>query len=236
MDVALGGVDIHKISGQSELFVSYTGGGMFSTGSSNAATGVVQELSFKDTYSLRRSTLSVFDQLNYLPESSFGFAGTAGAGLPGVATGGGIGSGFTPGQSILTPEGQNLSNAFDLELDTKLTSRSSLTFVGGYSLLRFFDDNLANYGDATFQAGYNYQVTRKDTVAVSYNFSAFRYSNVDQSLNLNTIGVPTPGGLRAGWRFRLPQVLNSCRLASPLRAQTLQQLQQRLRHRSCIGL
>ena len=183
----LGGVDIHRISGISELMVSYTGGGMFSTGNSEASNGVVQELSFKDKYSFRRSTLTVFDQLSYLPESSFGFAGTAGAGLPGVGTGGNIGSGFTPGQSILTPEGQNLSNAFDVELDTKLTSRSSLTFVGGYSLLRYFDDNLLNYGDATFQAGYNYQLTRKDTVAVSYNFSAYRYSDVDQSLNLNTI-------------------------------------------------
>ena len=183
----LGGVDIHRISGQSELLLSYTGGGMFSTGNSDATNGVVQELSFKDKYSFRRSTLSVFDQLSYLPESSFGFAGTAGAGLPGVGTGGGVGSGFTPGQSILTPEGQNLANASAVELDTRLTSRTSLTFVGGYSLLHYFDNNLLNYGDASFQAGYNYQISRKNTVAVSYNFSAFRYSNVDQSLNLNTI-------------------------------------------------
>src|SRR5271170_5082820 len=80
----LGGVDIHKTSGQSDLLLSYTGGGMFSIGSSDASNGVVQELSFKDKYSFRRSTLSVFEQLNYLPESSFGFAGTAGSGLPGV--------------------------------------------------------------------------------------------------------------------------------------------------------
>jgi hypothetical protein len=183
----LGGVDIHKISGQSELMVSYTGGGMFSTGNNSATNGVIQELNFKARYSFRRSTLSVFDQVSYLPESSFGFAGTAGASLPGVGTGTGSGSGFTPGQSILTPQGQNLANAFAVELDTRLTPRTSLTFVGGYSLLHYFDDNLLNYGDASFQVGYNYQFSRKDTVAVSYNFSAFRYSNVDQSLNLNTI-------------------------------------------------
>ena len=183
----LGGVDIRRISGVSELLVSYTGGGMFVTNSPNASNGVVQELSLKDKYSFRRSTLSVFDQFSYLPESSFGFAGTAGSSVPGVGTGVGLGSGFTPGQSVLTPEGQNLSNSFAVELDTKLTSRSSLTFVGGYSLLHYFEDNLLNFGDATFQVGYNYQLTRKDTVAVSYNFSAFRYSNVDQSLNLNTI-------------------------------------------------
>src|ERR1700733_10373470 len=156
----VGGVDIHRISGISELLVSYTGGGMFGVNSPNMTNGVVQELSLKDKYSFRRSTLSVFEQLSYLPESSFGFAGTAGAGLPGVATGGGGGSGFTPGQSILTPESQNLSNSFDVELDTKLTSRTSLTLVGGYSLLHYFADNLLDFGTVTVQVGYNYLLSR----------------------------------------------------------------------------
>jgi hypothetical protein len=183
----LGGVDIHRISGVSELLVSYTGGGMFSTNNNNASNGVIQELSFKAKYSFHRSTLSVFDQTSYLPESSFGFAGAVGAGLPGVGTGVGLGSGFTPGQSILTPRGQNLGNAFDVELDTKLTPRASVTFVGGYSLLRYFDSDLANFGDASFVAGYNYQLSRKDTVAISYQFGAFRYSNLSQSINTNTV-------------------------------------------------
>jgi len=208
----LGGVDIHKISGQSALLVSYTGGGMFSTGNSEASNGVVQELNLKDTYSFRRSTLSVFDQLSYLPESSFGFAGAAGAGVPGVGTGLGLGSGFTPGQSILTPEGQNLSNSFAVELDTRLTPRSSLTFVGGYALLHYFDDNLLNFGDASFQAGYNYLISRRDTVAVSYNFSAFRYSNADQSLNLNTIQGSYARRITGRMAFQIaagPQFLSS---------------------------
>ena len=183
----LGGVDIHRVSGASDLMVSYTGGGMFSSGNNDAPNGIVQELSFKDKFSFRRSTVTVFDETDYLPETPFGFAGTAGAGLPGIGTGTGIGSGFTPGQSVLTPRSQNLSNAVDVEFDTKLTSRTSLTFVGGYSLLHYFDDNLLNFGDTTFQVGYNYQATRNDTVAVSYQFAAFRYSNVDQSLNLHTV-------------------------------------------------
>ena len=119
----LGGVDIHRVSGVSELLVSYTGGGMFSTGDNSSPTGTVQELSLTDRFSFRRWTFAVFDQTSYLPESSFGFAGAAGAGLPGVGTGPGLGSGFTPGQSILTGRSQNLSNAFDVELDTKLALR-----------------------------------------------------------------------------------------------------------------
>ena len=59
--------------------------------------------------------------------------------------------------------------------------------LGGYSLLHFFETDLLDVGDATFQAGYNYQLTRQDTVAVHYRFSAYRYSGADQSINDNSI-------------------------------------------------
>ena len=181
----LGGVDLHKVSGVSDLFVSYTGGGMFSN-DSGAPNGIIQALTLRDKYSFRRSTFIVFEQLNYLPESSYGFVGLQFAGLnPG--TGINLGNAFTPSQSILTPRGQNLSNAANAEYDLRVTPRTTLTVVGGYSLLRYFDDNLANFGDGTIQVGYNYQLNRTDTVAVSYDFSAFRYSNLDQSINSNTV-------------------------------------------------
>jgi hypothetical protein len=180
-----GGVDVHKTSSLSDLVVSYLGGGMFSNGGT-AQNGIIQELHFKDKFSFRRSTFSVFEQLGYLPESSFGFAGLVGAGIPGEG-GTGLGTGFTAGQSILTPRGQNLTNSTALEWDTRLSPRTTLTFVGGYALYHYFQNGLSNSGDATFQAGYNYQLTRKDTIAVSYLFSAFRYSNAGQSINSNTI-------------------------------------------------
>jgi len=182
----LGGVDIHLTSGISNMLVSYTGGGMFSN-SGTVENGVIQQLSFQDKLSFRRSTFAVFEQLGYLPEASFGFAGTAGAGIPGVGSGLGLGNGFTPGESILTPRGQSLSSSTVVEWDYKLTPRTSVTLVGGYSLLHYFENDLANFGYANFQAGYNYQLTRKDTIAVSYQFGAYRYSNLDQSINSNTI-------------------------------------------------
>jgi hypothetical protein len=181
----LGGVDIHHISGVSNMLVSYTGGGMFSNGGV-AENGIIQQLGFQDKFTFRRSTFSVFEQLAYLPESSFGFAGAAGAGLPGSGSLG-LGNGFTPGQSILTPRGQNLTSSTAIEYDNKLTPRASLTFVGGYSLLHYFENDLANYGGVNFQAGYNYQLTRKDTIAVSYLFNGIRYNNLNQSINANTI-------------------------------------------------
>jgi hypothetical protein len=182
---AFGGVTIDHTSGASDIQLNYLGGGMYSNGG-GAQNGVIQELTFKDRVLLRRSTFTVFEQLAYLPQSSFGFAGATGAGIPGGG-GSNLGNNFTPGASILTPPGQNLSSSTALEWDTKLTPRTSLTFVGSYVLLHYFEEGLANYGDAIFQAGYNYQVTRKDTIAVSYLFNAIRYTNADQSINTNTI-------------------------------------------------
>jgi len=214
----LGGVDIHHTSGVSDMLVSYTGGGMFSN-SGVAENGIIQELSFKDKFSLRRSTFSIFEQVSYLPESSFGFAGTAGSGSPG---GGGLnlGTGFTPGQSILTPRGQSISSSTALEYDYKVTARTSLTFVGGYSLLRYFENDLANFGDANFQAGYNYQLSRKDTVAVSYQFSAYRYSDLGQSINANTIQGAYGRRVTGRLAFQIaagPQVVSS---TSPITSST----------------
>jgi len=179
------GVDVHRVSGLSDLLLSYTGGGMFSNGGT-VENGVIQQLALKDKLSFRRSTFSVFEQLSYLPESAFGFSGTAGATLPGSG-GINLGPGFTPGQSILTPRGQSLSSSTALEYDYRLTARTSLTVLGSYALLHYDEDGLADYGDASFQAGYNYQLTPKDTIAVSYLYNAIRYSNENQSINANTI-------------------------------------------------
>ncbi len=182
----VGGVDVHRSAGGSDLLLSYTGGGMF-TNSSDVDSGIIQELSLRDKFLFHRSTFTVFEQLSYLPETSLGFAGTAGSGIPGVGGTTGAGTGYTAGQSLLTPRGQNLISATSGEWDYQISRRTSVTFVGSYSLLRYFDNNLANYGNATFQAGLNYQLTRHDTVAVSYQFSAFRYSNLGQSINSNVI-------------------------------------------------
>lgn len=183
----LAGVDIRRTSGNSDLTVTYLGGGLLSN-TGNASNGIVQGLDFKDKISFRRASVSFIDQLSYIPGSSFGFAGLGTIQLPGTGSGG-LGSSFTSGQSILTGQGQDMSNSFVTEVDAYLTPRSSLSMVGGYSLLHYFDGGLLDYGNTNAQLGYNYQLNRTDTVAVSYQFSAFRYSNYGQSINSSTLFV-----------------------------------------------
>ena len=180
-----GGVDLHRNSGNSMLNLSYVGGGSFSN-EGGVSDGVLQGLNFSERLSYRRYVLSFFDQLMYAPQTAFGAAGIPnGPTLPGL----GFGNGYTPGQSILTARGQRLTNFSAGEMDVLLTPRTSLTFVGGYQLLDSIDDPQANYGEAIFSAGYNYQLSRQNTVGLSYQYSDINYRNITQSIKNNIISV-----------------------------------------------
>ena len=178
-----GGIDLHRISGNSSLTLTYLGGGTLSN-DSGTSNGIVQQMQLLDRFTFRRYAIIVADQIAYLPEGGFGYGGLGPN--PYSRWQSGTANRLTPNQSILTSQGQSLSNTAFAEVDTYLTPRSSLTFVGSYGLLRFFDNDLLDTTEAMFQAGYNYQLTRKDTIAVSYGFDAFRYSNGLQSINNNS--------------------------------------------------
>jgi hypothetical protein len=178
-----GGVDVHRASPSNDLELSYVGGGSISD-NTNASNGVVQELNFSNKHQFRRWNLSIFENLNYLPESAFGFNGL-GAGVPGGGVGGG--GAFDPGQSLLTGRGQNLGNTFETEADVFLSARTSLTFIGGYSSLKYFDSDLLNYGSVDARVGYNYLLDRKNTVGVDYTYLQYNYSNFDQSITTHTV-------------------------------------------------
>jgi hypothetical protein len=180
-----GGVDLHRNSGNSMLSLSYIGGGSFSN-DGNVSDGILQGLNFSERLSYRHYVLSFFDQLMYAPQTAFGAAGIPnGPTLPGL----GFGNGFAPGQSILTARGQRLTNFSAGEMDVLLTPRTSLTFVGGYQLLDSVDDSQLNYGDVIFSAGYNYQLSRQNTVGLSYQYSDINYRNITQSIKNNIISV-----------------------------------------------
>jgi len=177
----LAGVDLHRITGGSDLTVSYIGGGTVSNDGS-VGNSVTQELKLAQKFSFRRAAISFFDQVTYLPEQSFGYGGLAGLSLPGGGSTG-LQTGLGPGQSILTTRGQRITNAFLTQVDVQLNGRSSLTFVGGYTLLHYFDNNFLDFNDSIAQVGYNYQWTREDTISVLYRFNAYRYTGFNQSIN-----------------------------------------------------
>ncbi len=185
LGILTGGVDVHRTSGNSNLSLSYDGGGTFSN-QNNVGNGSFQNLSVSDRYSFRRVTISAQEAFSYLPQDAVGFAGLGGALIPGGAGPGGLGSAFTPGQSILIGQGQSIGNASDVEADVALSGRSSLTFVGGYSLLRYLGSSLLDYNGAIFRVGYNYQITARNTMSVLYQYNRITYDNFDQAISAHS--------------------------------------------------
>jgi hypothetical protein len=182
-----GGVDVHHVSSNNDLMFSYTGGGMFSsdTGTSN---GMVQELGFSERLALRRWTVGFFDQFSYFPESAFGFGGSTGVPFTG-GTNAGIGSSFSVGQTLLVGQGRTVSNSLATEGDYALSPRSSITLAGGYGLLNYPDNSLLNAWTANARIGYNYLLTQKDTLALLYTYSAFRYNNYNQFIDTHSVQI-----------------------------------------------
>jgi hypothetical protein len=194
-----GGVDLRWMSGRSDLTLNYVGGGIFSNNGSSS-NGIVQDLNLVDRFNFRRWALTVIEQATYSPETAFGSGGFPGVSLPGGTPGLG---GIIPGQSIITNEGQRLLDTSLGEVDVFITPRSSLTFTGGYSLLHSFDENLLDYGVVIAQAGYNYQLTRKDTVGISYVFTGFHYNNFGESINSNTLQLSYGRKITGRLAFRI---------------------------------
>ena len=184
----LGGLDVHKVSGHSDLTLGYLGGGTFSNDGS-VGNSVVQELDFVEKLAWRRAVFSLLDNMRYLPETAFGFGGTGAVGIGGVSLPAGgtltLQPGLSPEGTILTTQGQQINNSSIVEMDLNLTPRSSVTLLGGYSFLHFLDNDLLNVNDTIAQAGYNYQFTRSDTVAVLYRFNEYSYTGFSQRIRDN---------------------------------------------------
>src|SRR5260370_14461496 len=176
-----GGIDLHRISARSDLTLNYLADGL-TANNGNASNSLSHQLELGEKLTWRRTAISFLDQLTYLPEAAFGSGVLGGPSLP-RAQGLSLQPVLTPNQSILTTRGQRISNSFLTEVDRFLTPSSSATFVASSSLLRFLDKGFLNFGDAVFQAGYNHQFTLKDTVALLYRFTAFRYNKFDQSID-----------------------------------------------------
>ena len=176
-----GGIDVRRILGRSDLTLNYVGGGL-TADNTNSGASLVQQLEFSEKLTYRRTVISFLEQLSYLPEPAFGSYVSGGQSFS-DAQGLSLQPALIPNQSILTTRGRRISQSFLTEIDRLLTPRSSVTFVGSYSLLRFLDNGFLNSGDTLFQVGYNYQLTPKDTIALLYRFTTLRFNNFDQSIH-----------------------------------------------------
>jgi hypothetical protein len=156
--------------------------------------GDFQQLAANYQFDGRRWQALLIDQFSYLPQSSFGFGGGIGGGLstPGVSgtlavpvsT---LGQTYIPGQTNLGALGPQYSNSSALQFTYKVSGRGSLTVAGVFGILRFVNPGNINSDMETGVLGYDYAVTRNDSVGLTYRFGAFRFPGEPQALNDQTV-------------------------------------------------
>lgn len=175
----IGNLSLVKASSRSQLAINYSGGGFFSTDSAQG-NGNYQQLALSQTFKWNRWLVEILDQFSYLPETSFGFGGGTGLGIAGV--GGsigpvipGLGNNYVPNQSIFASVGPRYSNATAVQMTYATSPRGSVTASGSYGVLNFVDPGNIDNNTITGTIGYNYTLTRQDSIGAFYRFSALHF-------------------------------------------------------------
>ena len=186
-----GNVSLLENWSRSQLMLNYSGGGDFSTDSS-VGNSWFQQFSATQAFNWERWQLTLLDEFDYLPQSQFGFGAGTGLMSPGIGgtlgvPGTGLGGQFNPGQSIFSAIGPRYTNTAGVQLNYVLSKRSSLTFGGIYSILRFRDPGNIESNDYLGNVGYNYQISRSDTIGVVYRYSSYHYIGTPEAIGDQSI-------------------------------------------------
>jgi hypothetical protein len=177
----LGAIDLQKLWSRFQTSLGYVGGGALYAGSIRT-NAQMHEVNF-DARKLWRTGAIIFrDSAEYLPEGTFGGGGFGGLGIgsQGLGHGGvGIGTGgnrlgfFGQGLQGSLGTSPHVSNLSVVEVMDSLSPRSAVTLSGGFRWLHFTNnpgDLLLDSQQTTAQVGYNYQINRRNKVAIVYGF------------------------------------------------------------------
>jgi hypothetical protein len=163
----------------SQLNLNYSGGGTFSTDKTQG-NGYYHQLALVQAFTWRQWQWSLVDQFSYLPRPQFGFGATSSLADPGV--GGSLGpsvpelqTSYLPSQTIFAAVGPRYSNSITTQIVYHISPRGSLALSGSYGFLKFVEPGNIDSNDAIFSLGYDYAVSKHDTIGVLYRFSTYRY-------------------------------------------------------------
>lgn len=178
----VGRLSLRHVTRKNHLTLDYMGGGLLYSRNSDF-NSMMHQFGISDSFKGRRWGLTLSDRASFLPESPFGFSGF-----------GGIGSGLTTNlpnlnplystnESIISSRGDRINNTVVLELSYMASARSTLTLSGSYGLLRFREPTGIDSENRIYTAGYDRQVTRRDTVGIVYGYSQIRFQGIDLGID-----------------------------------------------------
>ena len=182
---ASGNLSLLEAWSRSQFALNYSGGGSFSA-NSYEGNSFYQQLSAAQSFRLNRWIIQIVDMFSQLPQSAFGFGVGTNLANPGVggslgATVPGIGNSYLPNQDIFGGYGPRYSNSAVAQATYQLTRRSSITASGSYGILHYVDPGNTDTDSVFGSLGYNYQVNKKDTIGLFYQFSSYHFPGNPQA-------------------------------------------------------
>jgi len=188
-----GNLSLLQAWSRSQLSLNYSGGGFVSTDKTQG-NGYFQQLGARQSFQWEKWQVEFLDQFGYLPETQAGFGGGTSLGLPGA--GGsigpslpGLGSNIVPSQSIFGSVGPRYSNAFATQITYAVSARGSITTSGSYGILHFVQAGNFDSDNVIGSLGYNYAITREDTLGIVYRFTGYHYAGNKQALGDHVFSV-----------------------------------------------
>jgi hypothetical protein len=181
-----GNASLFQEWGYSTLSMNYSGGGYFSTDKAEGS-GHYQQLAATYEIDQKRWKALFIDQFALLPESSFGFGGTTGLSTPGIGGSlsvpqAGLQSNFLPNQSIFTGTGSRYSNSAAVQFSYQVSTRGAVSVGGAYGILRFANSGGASSDSDILNIGYDYLLSTRNSIGVSYGFSAYHFPGSPQAI------------------------------------------------------
>jgi hypothetical protein len=191
----LGSLTLQRLWRRYDLALDYLGGaGYYSNRTQGLAS--LQLLDVDQHISWSRGQFAIRDSFSYLPEGNFGagsFGGTGALSAIGGLVGGLAGLGILgPGQFATFGEQPRITNISIADVTEFISPRSSVSAVGSYGFVHFTDHTfgLINSHQFVGQVSYDYQLNRKDQVALLYAYQTFKFPSVEgNDFNTNLVNL-----------------------------------------------
>lgn len=177
-----GRLTLEHVGKRNQFSAAYQGGGIIYENDTQL-NSTFHLAAFSDSISFRRATLTLSDRGSYLPGLGlgvFGFGG--GLGIGNVGNMSTLNPAFVPGRNILSGA-TGYQNVALAQLEYRPGPRSAVTVAGAFQTLSSTQEGFVSSNGLIFQAGYDRSLTARDTVAVYYSASFFRYSGVAENVD-----------------------------------------------------
>jgi hypothetical protein len=188
-----GSLNFNRIWSRYRFTATYSGGDSLPGG--GQTSGAFHNLTVLQEIEWERWRLHLRDDFVASPGASFTGTGMGGPGLIGQfsstlgAALQGVSQGFGPSETIQTGQVMRYQNMVLGEAEYSFSRRSALTFSGSYGLLHFTDAGYIDSHNISAQAGYDYLLDPKDSIAVLASYGKIDYVGTTTSTTDYTVAL-----------------------------------------------